>query len=289
MSIFIVEKVSPKKPINFLKCALNTSISNRGIKRAIERGCLKVNGRIERFASVTLKEKDVLELALDWDIVSEHKREEGLALLYEDDYFCIVDKKPGFLCEDINLKMIFPNFMLVHRLDKETSGVLILAKSKEAKEAMVELFSTKKVKKQYIALVDGCVENDRGKIENFLQRKSFYEGQTIWGSGDEGAYALTYFKRLSKNRYLSKLLCDIPTGRTHQIRVHLAEMGHPVLGDYQYCRSFKFPHHVNRLMLHSLMVEFIHPFSNVLVSVMANVPKEFDEMIDKCQSKKSAV
>jgi len=305
---FIVKEESFKRPIIFLKQVLNVSVSNKSIKKAIERGCLKINGRVERFSSVTLKVNDILEFSCNWESVLE-KKQEKLPVLYEDDDFCIVDKPSGLLCEDKNIKMFFPDFMLAHRLDKETSGVLILAKNKRAKEMTLDLFSKRQVKKKYIALVDGEVQEECGEIESYLIKKSYYAGQTIWGSSTlstnthtdvcasaknnrskncntkssnksstfkaSGLYALTLYKRIKHNKYCSLLLCDIPTGRTHQIRVHLAEMGHAILGDYQYCKEFFFPHHVERIMLHSSSIKFISPFSSKYIEVFSHLPKDF--------------
>lgn len=264
---------SRAKLIFFLREKIEASFSNKFIKRALERGVCKVNGRVETFASCLLKENDLVELDENWHKTIKSKE---FKILYEDEFLCLVDKPTGFICEDKNLHKIFPeNFRLVHRLDKETSGVLILAKSLKVKEEMKKLFSSLAVKKSYFALVDGEVKGREGVIETLLVKKR--EG--IWASSEEGLFAKTIWKRVKAHKTFSSLICFPVTGRTHQLRVHFSEIGHPILGDYHYSKKFIFSKHVPRLMLHSLEVEFIHPFSMKNVKIKAAIPKEFYEKI----------
>ena len=249
------------KLVAFIKEKTNSSLSLRAIKRALEKGVCSVNGKKEHFASRDLFEGDVVELSEDWEGFGEEVAKAKPEVLYEDDFYQIVDKPSGIVSEDKNF-----SYQLVHRLDKGTSGVLILAKNKAAFEAMKNLFLEKKIKKSYLALVDGALKAPFGKKSSYLNKKGFMEGQTIWGTAKRGFWAETYWQLLEKFENYSLIILDIPTGRTHQIRVHLSENGHSVLGDTQYGKKRPF----KRLMLHSLSIEFLHPFLKKKILVYAN-------------------
>jgi 23S rRNA-/tRNA-specific pseudouridylate synthase len=248
-------------------CSGQSSV--KGLKRAIEsKGC-KINGRVETFSTRILSAGDVVELA----IVPKEERA-SLTFLYEDKDLIVCDKPSGIVCEAKN----FP-YKLVHRLDKETSGVLILAKREEVYKKMVTLFSEKKVEKQYLALVDGEVRKKEGRIETRLSKKHAYQGQTIYGSSKKGEEAITLWKCLGVSQGVSLILCEPITGRTHQLRVHLKELGYPILGDYQYGKHFKSALLPTRHLLHALKISFPHPGTNKLVEVVAPLPKDFLEVL----------
>lgn len=265
----------------FLKKKTNTALSNRDIKKALEKGVCKLNNRIENFASVKLKAGDVVELQKKWHDSLETSLSSP-KILYEDDYLVIINKEAGFTCSDIDLHKFFPhNYLLVHRLDRDTSGALIIAKSLNLKDKMIKLFSTKDVKKTYIAVVDGEVKEKKGRISSFLEKKNF-KGKILYQSSDKkGEYALTLFDTLKARKEFSVLKCYPITGRTHQIRVHMLQIKHPILGDYQYFQNFKYPFFLKRLMLHSLQVEFDHPMLEKKVIVEAPLPSVFKKFWEK--------
>lgn len=258
----------------FIKKKTKSLLSNHEIKRALEKGVCKVNKKTESFASIKLRAGDIVELAANWE-EGLKKSVVSLETLYEDEYLLIVNKPSGFLCTDIELHKFFPhNYLLVHRLDQDTSGALIVAKSLEIKNKMVELFSSKIVKKTYIAVVDGALEEKKGKISSFLQKTNF-KGKVLYKWGKQGLSALTLFETMKAKKDYSVLKCYPITGRTHQIRVHMLQLGHPILGDYQYYQNFKYPFFVKRLMLHSLRVEFVHPINKKKVLAEAPLPEAF--------------
>lgn len=262
----------------FIKNKITEDVSNRSIKRIIDQGLCIVNGKIERFSSFLLKPNDIVELKEIWqEKIHDRVPKINFKTLYEDDYFLIVDKPPFFVCDDKNLNKFFSKqIVLVHRLDKETSGILILAKSIEIKEKMKELFLKKEVEKYYLAIVDGILQKNRGKIEKYLVRKKCPFGQIAFKSAERGAYSLTFFKCLDKKENYSLVLCKILTGKTHQIRVHLAEMDHPILGDYHYCKKFKnYLNHVSRILLHAVKLVFIHPITQEKVEIVSALPSDF--------------
>ena len=248
-------------------CEGNSSV--KGLKRAIEgKGC-KINGRVETFSTRILKAGDVVQL----EVVKSEKRA-SLVFLYEDQDLIVCDKPAGLVCDQKN----FPA-KLVHRLDKETSGVLILAKREEIYQKMVELFSEKKVKKHYLALVDGEVRKKEGRIQNRLSKKHSYQGQTIYASSVKGEEAITLWTCLGTHAGVSLILCEPITGRTHQLRVHMKEMGHPILGDHQYGTHFKSKLSPKRHLLHATKISFPHPKGEGIVEVLSPLPGDFLETL----------
>ena len=158
---------------------------------------------------------------------------------------------------------------IVHRLDKDTSGVLIVAKTPQSLERLGRQFEKREVKKTYRALVSGNPGSDRGEIEGPIGRAS---GSLRMGITPAGRYARTDFKVLKRFSGRSYLEVTPLTGRTHQIRVHLAGIGHPVLGDPLYSKD---PGAAPRLMLHAWRIRFRHPATDRPVQFTAPLPKDF--------------
>ena len=121
------------------------------------------------------------------------------------------------------------------------------------------------------------MEPAKGKVENYLGKKQAYAGQTIWGavSPSRGLYACTEWERLKKGDISSLVACHPTTGRTHQIRVHMAEMGHPILGDYQYGKRFLCPYRPPRILLHAEEFSFYHPSTGKSLCLTAPLPDDF--------------
>ncbi len=274
---FVVSPVeSGMKLIDFLRHHL-PSLSARQIKRSIEQnGCL-VNGRAERFASQAVGRGDRVQFL---EAIAQGTRGE---VLFEDTSFLFFNKPPGEPSEVLlkKLQQSTPQLQLVHRLDKETSGVLLLAKSKEMFEAMVELFKEKKVAKEYLALVDGSLSKAQGFIENQLGKVATYQGQTLWGEVAQGLYARTEWQIEKAGQNATLLRCFPITGRTHQLRVHLSSIGHPILGDGQYGRKFRTPFKPRRCMLHAEKLKFTHPATGEELAVKASLPKDFVEAMQE--------
>lgn len=231
-------------------------ISGKALRRLLEKNICRVNGRVERFGSTMLDAGDQVELTTHWQksVPSPSSKPE---ILYENSSFLIMNKPIGWVCEPPSLaKTLGSHLFLVHRLDKETTGALIVAKTKQTKEIFLDLFASRKINKTYHALVDRVPKESEGKIETFLQKKRMFDGQTIWGSAKKGLVAITYWKKLFSASNASLIECEPITGRTHQIRVHLAEMGHPILIDRQYARAFSSSLFSPRVMLHARRLQF---------------------------------
>ncbi len=267
----------------FLRKHCKEAPSVKALKRAIDGKHCAVNRRTVAISSHSLLEGDVVTLDEEAFEVTPIKEP---SILYEDDSFLIVNKPPGMVCDPDDLKSYFPKrkgrLILVHRLDKETSGVLILAKNNQIKEAMIELFKKHLVRKVYLAMVDGVMEKDEGKIDNFLGKKHAIQGQTVYGSvpRDKGQRAVTHWKCVKRGKKASLVSCEPLTGRTHQLRVHMSAMHHPILGDLQYGTSFRSPLRPKRHLLHAYSVVFTHPKKAKEIEVLAPIPSDFQEALE---------
>ena len=277
-SLLVFEKVShPIKLLDFLHDHFpDTSL--RKLKKGIEHQGCKVNGKIEIIASRPLKPGDEVEFHFPESDIPLFTSD---AILYEDNDLLAYNKQPGLTCEDKN----FTPLMLIHRLDKDTSGILLLAKREGVRKAMIELFREKKVKKSYLAIVVGHPQKEKGKVENYLAKVATVGGQPMWGSvpGQKGDYALTIWSTISKGDRSALLLCHPITGRTHQLRVHLSEMGHPILGDPIYGKKAIHPYFAARSFLHAHVIEFPHPVTGKLLKIEAPVPSDFKTAMQELQ------
>lgn len=262
--------------LEFIEKVISTKYSRKEIKRRIENNACRVNGIVIRIASKQVTCND----AVEWEdrpalppILFDPKR-----ILHEDDSLVFYNKPPGVACDQegiVNLLAPMGRLFLVHRLDKYTSGVLLLAKTREAETAMLEAFRTRAVEKCYIALCDGEISQKSGSIENFLGVIGELAGQTIYGKVPEklGKHARTDWEVKKQLQKGSLIACYPETGRTHQIRVHMSEFGHPVLGDFQYGKRFLCQVKPPRMLLHAYSLKV-----NDLI-VKAPIPKDFQDMV----------
>jgi 23S rRNA pseudouridine955/2504/2580 synthase len=266
-----------EKLVPFLQGKLDPSPSGKQLRRVLEANLCRVNGCIERFGSREVGKGSVVELSPDWQTeIESPKIAIQFPILYEDEELLIIDKPAGWVCEERECRKAFgPTRYLVHRLDKDTTGVLLIAKTRGAEQSMLSLFKERQIEKLYFAIVDGVPLEERGVIKSHLAKVGRFEGQTCWGSRSTGLLAETHWKVWVRGDNCALLACQPLTGRTHQIRVHLAEMGHPILIDRQYAKRFRCKQVAKRPLLHAGRVCFRHPVGGQLVDVSAPLPSEF--------------
>ncbi len=166
---------------------------------------------------------------------------------------------------------------IVHRLDKDTSGLLVIAKNNHAHLFLAEQFAEHSIKRRYIALVQGKVEFDEGVIELPIARHPLKRMNMAVSFAKDSKYAKTVYRTLERRKDCSLLELEPFTGRTHQLRVHLAHLGHPILGDVKYGRNNNFI----RLALHAISLGFLHPESKKFMEFSCQLPIEFKEFIKK--------
>lgn len=270
------------KLIDFLRAAF-PSFSAKKIKLFLEKNCCHINGRIERFPSTYLGTGDLVSFSLasmEDSYCAPSATGAEPVILFSDDYLVVVDKPVGVTWES---KQFIRQLIACHRLDKETTGVWLLARNKQAAQLCEALFRKRQIEKEYIALVDGWPKKEKGTIENFLAPLHSYQGQVVWGAakvGDKGVAAHTEWKVIerygsSSEMGCSKVRCRPLTGRTHQIRVHLSSIGHPILGDWHYAKSFRCKRQVSRCLLHAFSLAFTHPITGEKLMIEAALPADF--------------
>jgi 23S rRNA pseudouridine955/2504/2580 synthase len=268
----------------FLKEKCPNPPSIKALKRAIEaKGCT-LNGKVERFSTAILSSGDIVSFDSGTLSTCSSKDSWKCDVLYEDKWLLICNKPAGMISDNKYFNRFFPSYQgkleLVHRLDKETSGAIILAKTSEIKDQMMDLFAQRMVEKFYLAIVDKCMEQKSGVIDNYLKKKVSYQGQTIWRSAkgnEKGLHAVTQWKCIQLGKQCSLLLCQLLTGRTHQLRVHFSEMHHPILGDFQYANNFNCSFKPQRQLLHSYRLNFVHPVLHKQIIVKAPIPEDFQK------------
>ena len=170
---------------------------------------------------------------------------------------------------------------IVHRLDKDTSGLIIVAKNDKAHTKLTEMFKNKEIKKTYLAIVKGKVSKETGRIEtNIGRNEKNRKKMSISKKKKKGKLAITTYKVIDSNERYSLLDVNIETGRTHQIRVHMKHIGYPILGDIVYGRP---DNKIMRQMLHAYKLEFKHPITSEEMVLEAQLPKDFVEALGYAQ------
>lgn len=266
--------------IDFLKIKASHLGSIKSIRRALDANSCRVNGKIERFASRRIESGDRIEFTV---VLEKKPVSLTLEILFEDEFFQVINKPSGWVCQDAFLqRSLGPCRYLIHRLDKETTGLLLVAKSQDVKKRFITLFEEKAISKLYLALADGVFSPDRAIKESWFVKKKEFAGQTIWGShpAKQGAYACTHFETIARGQDSTLFACKPITGRTHQIRIHLAELGHPILIDRQYAEKFRCPHSFSRILLHASHLAFTHPITNKPLFFSVPLPRDMGSAID---------
>ena len=162
----------------------------------------------------------------------------------------------------------------IHRLDREASGLLLFARGKVSEERFEKLFEKRTINRHYFAVIEGRIDRTEGRFESFLVEEANYNVSTT--TKDKGKIAITLFEALYRSKSFSYLHLQLETGRKHQIRVHLSEAGHPIVGDTRY-RSMVNP--ISRLALHAFCLEFIHPFTHKKITLFSELPRAFNKVV----------
>lgn len=265
-----------------------------GILRRLrhERGIkLLLNGQTARTNQIA-KAGDVVSCVYLWSPPKTIPEERPLSIVYEDAHLLVVDKEPGLLVHPVGrgmgdslmnavkghlLKQGIPEPPhLIHRLDRETSGLIIIGKDPLSALGLHRQMEERTVDKQYLAVVQGELLSDSEISAPIAHAPDHPVKRQV---DPDGRPALTRFQVLCRRQGSTGLLVTPVTGRTHQIRVHMAHVGHPVLGDELYGN----PNSAPRLMLHCLQLRFQHPVSAKRLQVRSNMPPEFRPYCPKVQ------
>ncbi len=259
---------------SFVRMKVSPEFSGKNIQEAIHNGMCRINGRVERFASYRIAEGERVEVDLS-KLREQTTRIFSPKILFEDEYFVCVNKPPGMVCDPKQ----FPQLFLVHRLDKETSGCLLLAKSKQVQERSAQLFKERSVGKVYVAVVYGKPKAQEWTTTTCLRPIQSCEGMTVYGSRKTGKEATTHFQVMKTYTTYTLMKCVPKTGRTHQIRVHLSDAKVPIVGDVLYGVEHRIPHTVKRHLLHAYALQFTHPYSSKKLKIVAPLPSDINTFI----------
>jgi len=287
-----LEKIRLDKFLN-----LNSKFSRSEISKIISTGGVSVNESIEIKPSKILKFNDVIEMKDSPKVKNANKLNSNfkLNIKYEDDDLMVISKDSGISVHPgvktnsetlIDLLLLSrPEILnvgeserpgIVHRLDKGTSGLMIIAKKNEILRNLKNQFKQRKIFKEYLTIVNG-ITKESGIINAPIGRHPANRKKRALISSGKEAY--TSYEKLENNEDLSFLKVIIKTGRTHQIRVHLSSIGHPVYGDQMYSNSYK--NSKKRILLHSYRIKFFHPNKKINIDIKDSIPKEFTKHFSK--------
>ncbi len=258
--------------------------SNRTLRQLLQHGRVRVNGTAWKIASQRLLPGDVVEIVAHGD---PRPTLSGLQIVYEDTDILLVEKPAGLLTvataheqektsyaylrqylKECNPKQ---KLFIVHRLDKFVSGVLVFAKSEPVQEKLQTLFSRHDIRRKYWAIVQGNAKQDHGTIRSYLAENRARRMHSI-EDGSEGKLAVTHYHVLRRFPQLTSLEVMLETGRKNQIRVHLSEMGHPIVGDRAYGSTIN---PLGRMGLHAYLLGFNHPVTGAAIEHKTKIPAEF--------------
>ncbi|MDD5097765.1 MAG: RluA family pseudouridine synthase [Candidatus Omnitrophica bacterium] len=272
----------------------NLVLSRTHIQKLILEGKVFVNSKIIRKANHKVKPNEHVQVILPEKEKQELLPEKiALDVVYEDDDLAIINKQTGLVVHPApgNRQHTLANALLgrfkqlsdinkdrpgiVHRLDKETSGLLVIAKNNASHLNLAKQFSEHSIERKYIALVSGRVEFDEDVIEAPIGRHPTKRQNMAVSYLENTRYAKTLYKTLKRGKDFSLLELKPFTGRTHQLRVHLAFLGHPILGDIKYGKDNSF----GRMALHAKEIGFIHPTTGKFVHFTSDMPAEFESFL----------
>ena len=290
--------------MDFLQTKMG-GMAKSSIKQLLGQRRVTINNAIQTRHDTPIRRGDTVVVASGrGNIELRHPK---LRIIYEDDALIVVEKKNGLLTVPVNQKSsettvfsILKEYVkkqsyrntvhVVHRLDRETSGLLVFAKSPELQEYMRTYWRQLVTKRTYVALVEGKLEKKEGKITSWLTENPRTALVSSSPVDNGGQLAITNYKVLRESNLqtdemdlgaaYSLVELNLETGRTNQIRVHMASMGHPVVGDRKYGNGNE-SSPIDRLCLHARVLEFIHPMTEKKVRFEASTPKEFARIFTK--------
>ncbi|PIQ96101.1 MAG: RNA pseudouridine synthase [Nitrospinae bacterium CG11_big_fil_rev_8_21_14_0_20_56_8] len=303
-SLYPVEAEFQNRRLDIFLAEVQKDLTRSQIKKWIEQGCVQVNGHLSK-AHYKLKAGDRVELSIPAPVASKVESEDiPLDILYEDECLLVLNKSPGMVvhpapghsggtlvnallnhCKDLQGIGGVERPGIVHRLDRDTSGLLVVAKNLAALNGLARQFKDRTVKKVYLAFVRGRVSPDRGTIATPIGRHKVHR-KKMSTQHQGGREAETDYEVLQRGSFFTYLRLFPKTGRTHQLRVHLASIQHPILGDTLYggkpdpqCPKLE------RQALHAYRLEFIHPQTGKPLSFEVPLPPDLDRWLQSVSTR----
>ena len=269
--------------------------SRSHIKNMIENDCVFVNSKKVK-SGYKLKEDDKIDVTIkEPEKISTEEEDIPFDIVYEDDDVVVVNKPQGLVvhpCASTKSGTLVNGLLhriknlsgingvlrpgIVHRLDKDTSGLLVVAKNDKAHIALQEQIKNKTCKRIYLAVLEGNLKDDSGEIITKIARDK--KDRKKMAVADVGREAITDYKVLEHFKNASLVMFSLKTGRTHQIRVHCKYLGHPIVGDKLYGKEVK---GLNGQLLHAVRLSFIHPTTKEEMTFEAPLPEYFEKYLEK--------
>lgn len=302
MKEYIVSQEEKGKRLDTYIPSVDTDITRTSAQRLIEDGNILVNGKSAK-VSYKIQENDKISVEIPEPKQIELKAQNiPIEIIYEDSDIIVVNKPKGMVVHPANgnpdgtlvnaIMAICKDSLsgiggeirpgIVHRIDKDTSGLLIVAKNDNAHVKMSEQIKNHEVKKTYIALVRGVFKENEATIDMPIGRST--SDRKKMAVNKNGKNAITHIKVLKRFDKYTLLQVNIETGRTHQIRVHLSHIGYPIVGDYTYSNG-KNEFDVIGQCLHAQKLEFKHPITQKDMCLEAELPQYFKDILDKLKDR----
>jgi 23S rRNA pseudouridine1911/1915/1917 synthase len=281
------------------------TLSRERLKALIRSGAVEAQGSAVRDPALKVKGGEAFRLAVPEATPAHNEPQDiPLTILFEDEHLLVVDKPAGLVVHPAagNLDGTLVNALLhhcagrlsgiggvarpgiVHRIDKDTSGLLVVAKTDVAHEGLAKQFAAHSIDRRYLAVVNGVPKASGGTIDAPLARSATNRKKIAIVEGKRGKRAVTHWKRLQVLKDAALVECRLETGRTHQVRVHMASIGHPLLGDPVYGRSGKTRGKLlkelgfDRQALHAAELGFTHPVTKNRLSFASPMPPDMQEL-----------
>jgi 23S rRNA pseudouridine1911/1915/1917 synthase len=282
-------------------------LSRERLKALIRSGAVETEGKALRDPTVKVRGEEALRIAVPEAAPAHNEPQEiPLEIVFEDEHLLVVDKPAGLVVHPAagNLDGTLVNALLhhcrgslsgiggvarpgiVHRIDKDTSGLLVVAKTDVAHEGLAKQFAAHTIERRYLAIVNGIPKAAQGTIDAPLARSATNRKKIAIVEGKRGKRAVTHWRRLGVLADAALVECRLETGRTHQVRVHMASIGHPLLGDPVYGRSGKTHGKLlgklgfQRQALHAAGLGFTHPVTKNRLSFSSPMPPDMQELFN---------
>ena len=278
-----------------------TDFTRTRIQQLIKDRNITVNGKPTK-SSYKIEENDEIIIEVPEVETTEIKPENiKIDIVYEDSDIAVINKQAGLVVHPahghysgtlVNAILYHIKDLsgingeirpgIVHRLDKDTSGLIVIAKNDKVHAALTEMFQEKKIRKTYLAILKGKLNKSEGKIVTQIGRdKNDRKKMTVIDDVAKGKNAITNYRVISQNNLFTLVKVNIETGRTHQIRVHMRHLGYPILGDSVYGRK----DNEKRQMLHAYKLEFLHPVTGRQMEFTGEIPEDFQKALKKSDLK----
>ncbi len=291
---FVVDENNVGKRLDIFLLEKYPDCSRSHIKNLIEKNKVYINDKSAVKAGITLKKNYVIHVEMiEPQKVSTQAEDIPLDIVYQDDDLVVINKQQGLVvhpCSSTKSGTLVNALLyqikdlsgingelrpgIVHRLDKDTSGLIVVAKNDKAHISLAQQIKEKSAKRQYLAVLEGNLKNDEGRIETYLKRDP--KDRKKYSVQNSGRIAITDYKVLKRFEKYCLVEFSLLTGRTHQIRVHAKYLGHAVVGDKLYGKEIS---SLKGQLLHAYKLTFKHPTTGEIMSFEAKLPNYFQDFL----------